>query len=85
MKVILAIVLFSFLFISCGNETDNLTKPSSRELEETRIPNNLLECLRGGVCNDELKISTRNLSLRKLINFNDMWENYPDTIILWMK
>ncbi len=76
MRYLLIVALFSLFFISCGNENDNLTKPSSQELEETRLPNNLLECLRGGFCEDT-QITTRNLNLRKLINFNNMWENYP--------
>ncbi len=76
MRVLLAIVLFSLIFISCGTEENNLKKPNSQELEETRLPNNLLNCLRGGNCGDELKIINKNLTLRKLINFNDMWENY---------
>ena len=72
----IVLVLLTLFFASCSEgEYVNLVKPSSEEIEETKLSESTLECLRGRECDSE--IVSKNIQRGKLLNFDLMWENYP--------
>jgi len=74
--VILLFTIFTaILIVSCSEE---MIEPTDAELEQTRLSDEVLNCLREGICEKSASgIEMRNLQKGKLINFDLLWANYP--------